>query len=666
MKKKLLSLLGLTALFGLLSCTAEDTSEDSSAPIVSSEPSSSQVEEKNIESINLIAAKTSLNIGESLKLVVEINPSDATAKSVSFESSNQSVLHVSNDGILTGISEGEATVTCKVISENDQEFAKEVKFTVKEVPVEGVKISNSNQELSLGSETQLIVEFTPENATNKVLTYVSDNSSVISIDQTGLMKALAIGKAKITVRSDSGLFKDTLEFHVVSEYTKKLNEAMNKLKDSESIEAQTGNLLKIKGIHQRKGMTSQYSENTEVQFFSNSVNIAISETQKIGDDSTKKTSKTYRGVDLDHSRYFNFKMSDASKGMSEEDLLDVDFKDVSSSFSLDEMKKDASLYYLDDSDSYGLLNVASYYSGKMLENLKLDESLKKIESTGNGFEITYKGLSKESTPRYVDMSLKIIANANNSIQSIHFVNKIYKKTDLDENNLPKANASTNESYDYLYEMSYEGERKTYEDTSFSPSMFYFTSLGIKTYYQSTDLDNHKYFKVGNTIEIEPINFSPASAMSSVDTISVTNIENENDSGAVLLTEEGILKAAKIGKATITFKTLSGLEVRKEVEVVDDNKVPNGLTEITIDGASKNYLTGNNSLKAGEKHTILFKFQPTSGSQEFSLLCDDTETVLEKVEGGFTISRNNPSTNTIYVTLCGPYDYTVRLRFTFTK
>ena len=680
----LISLIALTSSTALMSCqtvkpsnesslstpettaTTTPASSSSADSSVASTTSSSTKYEPAIDSIEVIAAKTTLNIGESLQLIVKITPEEATAESITFKSSNEDILYVTQEGLVTAVSEGEAKITCSVKSKVGQQFEKEITFSVKPVEVTGVKITNANKDLALNSKTQLTVEIAPNNATNKRLTYVSNNSKIISIDQTGLMTALAIGTAEITVRSDSGSFEDTVTFNVVSEYTKHLNEIVEELKASEGIESQRADTLKISGTYQQKGMITKYKEDTEVKFYSNYVNITTKNTQKIGDDSTKKTSKIYNGVDLDHSRYFSFKMSDASKGMTEDDLANITYKDADASTSLEDMKKDASLYYLDSSETYGLLNVIDYYAGKGLERFKLTEDLKKITDTSDGFEITYQGMSEESTPRYVDLSLKATINEDKSIKEIHFATKIYKKSDLDENNSPKADATPNEFRDYTYTMNYADKREEYTDTSFSPKMFYFTSLEIKTYHLSTDLDNHKYFTIGNTIEIEPINYSPASATEAVDTISVAKIENENDNGAVILTDDGTLKAAKLGKSTITFKTLSGLEVRKEVEVIDKDKVPNGLTEITIDGESKSYLTGNNNLKAGETHTILFKFNPKDGSQEFTLLCDDKDVVLNKIDGGFTISRATASTKTINVTICGPYDYTLRVRFTFTE
>lgn len=63
--------------------------------------------------------------------------------------------------------------------------------------------------LSIGGTYQLHAKVQPENATNKKLTYISDNETVASVDAEGLITAKAAGSAKITVKALM-LFQQTL------------------------------------------------------------------------------------------------------------------------------------------------------------------------------------------------------------------------------------------------------------------------------------------------------------------------------------------------------------------------------------------------------------------------------------------------------------------------
>jgi len=68
-----------------------------------------------LSALNLIAEKTSLDISENLQLAVHARYSDATAlditSSASYVSSDPSVLSISQDGIVTGLSDGTAIIT---------------------------------------------------------------------------------------------------------------------------------------------------------------------------------------------------------------------------------------------------------------------------------------------------------------------------------------------------------------------------------------------------------------------------------------------------------------------------------------------------------------------------------------------------------------------------
>ena len=72
------------------------------------------------------------------------------------------------------------------------------------VPVEKVDIDVSTVYLPVGETTQLDVTVTPEEATNKSVTWTSSNEEVATVDEKGVVTALTNGTAKITATSDNG------------------------------------------------------------------------------------------------------------------------------------------------------------------------------------------------------------------------------------------------------------------------------------------------------------------------------------------------------------------------------------------------------------------------------------------------------------------------------
>ena len=78
------------------------------------------------------------------------------------------------------------------------------------VPVTGVDILRADLELPTGETFRLGVRVTPSNATNARVTWSSDNASVATVGQeSGLVTAVAPGKATITVTTVDGGFTDT-------------------------------------------------------------------------------------------------------------------------------------------------------------------------------------------------------------------------------------------------------------------------------------------------------------------------------------------------------------------------------------------------------------------------------------------------------------------------
>ncbi|WP_425622812.1 RICIN domain-containing protein [Bifidobacterium adolescentis] len=134
--------------------------------------------------------KLSLKSGASVQLTATVNPSNATDKTVSWTSSNNSVAKVS-DGKVTAVKAGTATITATAGGKTAS-----VVVTVADnpVPVTSVSISGdgvSNGKLSLksGASVQLTATVRPDNATDRKVTWTSSDSSVANVMGTGVVTA---------------------------------------------------------------------------------------------------------------------------------------------------------------------------------------------------------------------------------------------------------------------------------------------------------------------------------------------------------------------------------------------------------------------------------------------------------------------------------------------
>ena len=199
-----------------------------------------------ISQINLSLDKTTINKNESEKLKIEILPEEAKDQKITFSSSNPNIISVDQSGNIFGVSSGEATITAT--AENGVKGSITLNVYSK---VEEIKLDIENLTLQEGESYNLKATIYPEDATNKNITFNSENNDIATVDQSGKITAIKEGITKITVTSQesqntknnviqesdsNNLIQKTVEVKVI----KKLTE--DELKFDESLTIQ-GNII---------------------------------------------------------------------------------------------------------------------------------------------------------------------------------------------------------------------------------------------------------------------------------------------------------------------------------------------------------------------------------------------------------------------------------------
>ena len=72
------------------------------------------------------------------------------------------------------------------------------------IPVTGIEVDNWDVKLEVGQTKQLNARVIPANATNQNVNWFSNNTSVATVNSTGLIKAVRAGYAKITATTEDG------------------------------------------------------------------------------------------------------------------------------------------------------------------------------------------------------------------------------------------------------------------------------------------------------------------------------------------------------------------------------------------------------------------------------------------------------------------------------
>ncbi|MBR6567413.1 MAG: Ig-like domain-containing protein, partial [Clostridia bacterium] len=115
---------------------------------------------------DIIAEKDTFELeeGETDKITVTVTPDGATNKEVSYESSDESIVKVDENGNITAVGEGTATVT--VTSKDNSSVKETVTVTVKKpyVPTEDIIAEKDTFELEEGETDKITVTITPDGA----------------------------------------------------------------------------------------------------------------------------------------------------------------------------------------------------------------------------------------------------------------------------------------------------------------------------------------------------------------------------------------------------------------------------------------------------------------------------------------------------------------------
>ena len=96
------------------------------------------------------------------------------------------------------------TWTLKVFSVEDENMYYNISITVNAIPVQTITLNETTALLTVEDTLQLEATVNPTNATNSVVNWASNNADVASVDENGLVTAIAVGSATITATAVDG------------------------------------------------------------------------------------------------------------------------------------------------------------------------------------------------------------------------------------------------------------------------------------------------------------------------------------------------------------------------------------------------------------------------------------------------------------------------------
>lgn len=144
-----------------------------------------------------------LFVGGSGKIRYSVLPGNATNTNVTFKSLNEKVATVDANGVVTGVSEGNADI---VITTEEGGFEAKCTVRVDGIDARGIeRVGDKTVTMGLNQTRQLQVKITPSDTTNKNVQWTSSNNSVATVDSNGVVTSKNSGSTIITATTHNEL-----------------------------------------------------------------------------------------------------------------------------------------------------------------------------------------------------------------------------------------------------------------------------------------------------------------------------------------------------------------------------------------------------------------------------------------------------------------------------
>jgi trimeric autotransporter adhesin len=180
--------------------------------------------EHQVPALDVTPSSTTLVSEQKVQLVVDRRfaggPVEHVTDRVTYASSNKSVATVSSSGLVTaGVDPGSAVIR---IEDPTSDATAVVTVTVaargEAAQLSAIVVSPNPSTISVGQTAQLFAQGVYADGTTKPITsglsWTSTNTAAVTIDSSGLARALAVGDATITAASADGVIKGSAAVHV--------------------------------------------------------------------------------------------------------------------------------------------------------------------------------------------------------------------------------------------------------------------------------------------------------------------------------------------------------------------------------------------------------------------------------------------------------------------
>ena len=167
------------------------------------------------------ALSLDLNGTKTGTLTATVNGDNNPSQDVTWSSSNTSIATVNSSGVVTAKAMGNVTITATSQQDGTKSGTCSVTVTDSTVHVTGVTLNKNSTSIAVGGSETLTATVSPNNATNKSVTWTSSNTSVATVSN-GTITPVATGNSTITVTTVDGSYTATCTVTVTAHQTQTL------------------------------------------------------------------------------------------------------------------------------------------------------------------------------------------------------------------------------------------------------------------------------------------------------------------------------------------------------------------------------------------------------------------------------------------------------------
>lgn len=171
---------------------------------------------QSVRDLDLGDCPSEIEVGTSQVLNVTVIPEDASSEKILYQTSDASIAIVNEIGRVTGIKEGNVTITITCGNVKKGLSINIISAQSDEIAVTDIEIADYEEELEVDKTMTLSATVIPSNATDTTVTYESSDERIATVSSSGEVKGIAEGVVTISVSAGTVTKKIELKVKVAT------------------------------------------------------------------------------------------------------------------------------------------------------------------------------------------------------------------------------------------------------------------------------------------------------------------------------------------------------------------------------------------------------------------------------------------------------------------